>query len=401
MAANELNFNQISTVVASIASQATGKTVAVPTNTSEFVTVGTTLAKIGTDIITKAITTLCHETIFSIRPYTAMFNLLTRSKSKYWAHARKISYGDNGFESDQAFDGDLLVDGASVDHWTIRKGKVVQTNFYGQNVISDHITIFEDQYDFNFTDYRQWGEFISGVLQNIDDKFTQGFENTSRLALLNLIGGDLEQENDAGNLPNVVHLITEYNGITGLTGDDALTVANYRRPDHFGDFAKWVVSQIETWSRRMRERNVIYHSNLNKMDIPRHTPYDRQNGIFYAEALTHMDTNVLSAAYHDNYLKFRREETNFWQSLADPTTVNITPSYMAMDGSIVTSERPVTTTNLFGILFDDEAVGHTLFNEKVRSTSLNARGLYYNIFYHYRSNWWNDNTENHVIFLLD
>lgn len=396
MAANTLTFNQIATIMATAASMATGKNMAIPTTTADFVTLGTTLNQIGTEGITKAITTLLGETIFSVRPYEAQFSILTREKSKYIAHARKINYGDNGFEDDIAFDTDALVDGVSVDPWTIRKNKCVQTNFYGQNVVSDHITIFEDQYDFSFSDAAQWGQFITGVTQNIDDKFTQAFENTSRLCMVNFIGSVITKI--GGNAsPRIFKMFTEYAAETGIT----LTTATYRDPQYFGDFAKWAISKIKVVSDYLKNRNVIFHDNFTNIDIPRHTPYARQKGIFYSPILKHMDTNVLSAAFNDKYLKFEHEEIPFWQSLAEPDTINVTPNYIDNDGVIQTANNAVNITNLFGVIFDDEAMGHTIFDTKVRSTSLNPKGLYYNTFFHYRSSWWNDTTEDAVIFVLD
>ena len=44
---NELNFNQVSTLLTSIVKQATGQSVLTPTTTSDFVSVATTALKNG------------------------------------------------------------------------------------------------------------------------------------------------------------------------------------------------------------------------------------------------------------------------------------------------------------------------------------------------------------------
>ena len=67
---NDLNFNQISTVLTSIVEQATGEKVLTPTNTGDFVSVATTALKNGTDPVMNAITQMVNRTIFSIRPYS-------------------------------------------------------------------------------------------------------------------------------------------------------------------------------------------------------------------------------------------------------------------------------------------------------------------------------------------
>lgn len=63
---NELNFNQVSTLLTSIVKQATGQSVLTPTNTSEFVSVATTALKNGVDPVMSAITQMVARTIFRL-----------------------------------------------------------------------------------------------------------------------------------------------------------------------------------------------------------------------------------------------------------------------------------------------------------------------------------------------
>lgn len=65
---NDLNFNQISTVLTSIVAQATGEKVLAPTNTGDFVSVATTALKNGTDPVMNAITQMVTRTIFRLDP---------------------------------------------------------------------------------------------------------------------------------------------------------------------------------------------------------------------------------------------------------------------------------------------------------------------------------------------
>ena len=92
---------------------------------------------------------------------------------------------------------------------------------------------------------------------------------------------------------------------------------------------------------------------------------------------------------------------NYWQSILEPESINITPSYVDSDGEVVNAESAVESDALFGMIFDAEAAGHTIFNEQMNSTPFNAAGLYTNLWWHYLSRWWNDFSENCVIFLMD
>lgn len=397
MAANDLTFNQVATILTSIANQATGVDNLTPTNTDEFITLATKTLKCGYDAILNAISTVLTDTIFSTRPYTAKFRILTRDQSTYGMHTRKISYMDNPVVDDDAYDNTKIVDGQSIDHYTIRKPKVIQTNFYGENSFADYITIFENQIDVAFTGVDQFREFIAGVLQNIDDKIAQTFESTNRMCIVNLIGGII-----ASSSPNQVHLITEYKNETGNT---TITSSNYKSESEFPYFSKWVVSKIEQISNLMTERSIMFHNNFTGADIPRHTPKKYQKALFFSPALTFMRTNMLADAFNEGDLKMvDHEEVNYWQSIKTPDTISVRPSWVDANGDVVTldvGDPDIEVDNVFGILFDVEAAGHTIFNKRMDSTPLNARGLYTNLWWHYLSRWYNDFSENAVVFLMD
>ena len=397
MAANDLTFNQIATILTSIANQATGVDHLTPTDTASFVSLATTTLKAGYDPIMQALSVVLSDTIFSIRPYQAKFSIVTRDKSTYGMHTRKINYCDKPISDDNAYDPVALADGQSVDHYKINKPHVIQTNFYGTNVFKDYVTIFENQLDVAFSGVEQFRSFIAGVLQNIDDKFTAMVEYVNRMTIVNMIGGTL-----ALNGSNVFHLITDYKTETGNT---TITSSNYKSEAEFPYFAKWVVAKIEQVSNLFTERSSMFHSNFTNATIMRHTPKEMQKACFYSPALTFMRTNMLADAFNEGDLRLvDHEEVNYWQSIETPTTISVRPSWIDADGVIQeldAGDPDIETDALFGVLFDVEALGHTLFNERMASTPLNADGLYTNLYFHHNSQWWNDFSENFAVFLLD
>lgn len=397
MPANDLSFEQVATILTAIADQATGTTNLVPTDTASFMTLATTTLKTGYDSIMNAISCVMNETIFSIRPYEMKFRLITRDKSTYGMHTRKINYIDSPVSDDDAYDPVALTDGSSVDHYTVHKPKVIQTNFYGEDAFKDYITIFENQLDVAFTGVDQFAEFISGVLQNIDDKITQVLEGGNRATLLNMIGGTIQL-----NGSNVIHLITEYQADTG---NATITQSNYKSEAEFPYFAKWVVARIEQISNLMTERSLNFHSSFTGAPIMRHTPKEYQRAMFYAPLLTFMRTNMLADAFNQGDLQLvDHEMVNYWQSIDTPASIDVRPSWLDATGAVTeldVGDPDVTTDYLFGVLFDVEALGATVFNERMTSTPLNASGLYTNLYFHHLRRWWNDYSENFVVFLLD
>lgn len=397
MAVNALTFNQLATVLNSIVSQATGKATITPTNTGEFTSVANVALSTGYDPLMTAISQVLSRTIFSIRPYTRKFGGLEVSEQQFGNVTRKLNIADKDFENDDRF---ALTDGESVDMFKVNKPSVLQTNFYGANIYQKSLTIYRDQLDNAFQNADEFGRFITMIMTNASDLLEQARENMARATLANFIGGKLEGDTD-----NVIHLLTEYNALTGLT----LTATSVYQPENFKAFVQWAYSRIAAISSLMTERSQKFHVNVTNWggggvdkSISRHTPYEYQKVYLYAPARFQMEMMALADTYHDGFLRLAYNETvNFWQSIDSPDTINVTPTYMTNTGGLTTAEEAVNQSDVFGVIFDRDAAGYTLVNQWSSPTPFNARGGYTNIFWHETARYWNDFTENGVVLLLD
>lgn len=74
---------------------------------------------------------------------------------------------------------------------------------------------------------------------------------------------------------------------------------------------------------------------------------------------------------------------------------------MNTSGAIVQPTAAVSKNNMFAILMDEEAAGVTNVNEWSASSPFNASGGYSNMFWHFTDRYWNDFTENCVVFALE
>lgn len=386
-----LNFNQCATLLKAINEQATGKTTLTPTTPGEFVSVATTTLMSGYDNVINAVSQVLSKTIFSVRPYNAKMEGLMVDSVRYGNHVRKLVTLDADPETDDRIP---LTDGTSVDQQRVKKPAVLQTNFYGANVYQRSVTIFRDQLDTAFTSAEEFSRFVGMVIQNVMDQREQDIENCKRLALNNFIAGKIKCDT-----ANVVHLLTEYKAESGL---DDLTAATVLSPANYPDFIKFAIGRIKTVGDLMTERSIKYHLNTTSAKIPRHTPLADQRVYLLGQYVNKMEASVFSTVFNEDYLKtVDFERINFWQSLDKPAEISIKPNYMHTDGTIKTSDTNVTSTAVFGVVFDREAVGMTMVNEWSAPAPFNARGGYTNTFWHYTTRFWNDFTENGVVFLLD
>lgn len=389
--ANSLSYNQINTILAEIAAQATGAKAADLLATGDFTSIANTVLPVGYDALTKSISMVLSRTIFSNRPYTRKFQGLEASAEQYGAITRKLYLVDKPFEADQRY---TLEDGVSVDQQKVNKPIPVQLNFYGFEVFQRSVTMFKDQLDAAFKSPEEFGQFVTMVTQNASDIIEQAHEGLARGTITNLIGGVLH----AGGDEQKVHLLTRYNAKTGL----ALTAQDVYKPENFKAFIQWMYAEIAAISAMMTERTEMFHFNLTGKAVKRHTPYEDQRIYLFSQARYNSEMMALADIYHDNYLRMAYTETvNFWQSSKDPAKINVTASYLDVTDGTVKKDATVEQDNVMGVIFDRDAAGYTTVSEWSESAPFNAAGGYQNTFYHWTDRYWNDFTENAVVLLLD
>lgn len=400
--ANDLSFEQLSTVLTAITNQATGVNNIAPIDTASFVTVAQMALKTGYDPLTTAISQVLSRTIFSVRPYTRKFKGLNVSNQRYGNHVRKLLTIDKPFEDDDRL---KLVDGESIDQYKVNKPKVLQTNFYGANQYQKSVTIYKDQLDCAFSSPDEFASFISMVMQNASDMIEQAHEETARATINNLISGIYAAETTEGTGNTMaksnggkraINLLSLYNKTNG----GLLGVSDIFKAENFESFVKFAFSTINTLADLMTDRNTLFSSQLTNYTVIRHTPKDRMKFYLYTDLVNKINSEVYSSVFNPDFLKFVDfERVNFWQSALNPSRIQNKPVMLNKDGTLNTVGN-TNIGNVFGVLFDEEAAGYTTVNEWSQPTPFNARGGYYNQFWHFTDRYWNDFTENAIVFYV-
>ena len=388
MSVNNMNFEQAATLLNAVHSQVTGKTQIAPADVSEFISVAQKTLKMGYDPVLNAISQVVGRTIFSVRPYSAKFGGIQADAQKWGAITRKLVIADKPLEDNQAFN---LVDGQSVDMYEVNKPQALQVNFYGAIEYSKGFTIFRSQLDNAFKGPDEFGRFMAMVTQNAMDIIEQTKETCARLTLDNFIAGKIAADN------GVIHLLTEYNTEVG----GSYTAKTIKEAANWKEFVKWVYARIATLTGLMTERSEKYQIQVAGYDINRHTPYEDQKVYIFADILNAIDARVLADTYNYKFIEYADvESVGFWQSIETRDQIQITPTYLQADGTLTTGSA-VTQSNIMGVIFDDEALGYTTFNEFSGVTPMNVRGEYWNQYFNYVIRYWNDFTEKGLVLLLD
>lgn len=403
MSVNTLNFEQVSTVLTSIVKQATGQTVLTATDTGSFTSVAQIALRADRDAVMNAISNILSRTIFSIRPYSAKMTGLMMDTFRWGNMLRKLSIADSDWADDPAYKWPALFDvtqtpptgdGQEIDPWTIKKPNVLQTNFYGASVYFDEMTIFEDQLETAFSGPEQLGSFLSLLMTNLSNRLELSNENIRRGLVCNAIASVI----DEAQTGRVIHLLTEYNAATG----QSFTSQTIYEPANFAPFMKWVYSRVAQISDLFTEMSLKFQTVITGKPVLRHTPYQDQRLYLFAPARHDIDARVLADTYHDTYLRYADvESVNYWQSIDSPDSINVTPAYTDTAGVLKVPGSAVSQSDVFGIMFDRDAMGMTLLDQRVLSTPLNTKGLYRNLHVHCKQRVVMDNTEKIAVLLLD
>ena len=411
-----MTFNQAAQLLNAIQQQATGQAALTATDLSEFVSAAQTTLRTGYDPVMQAISQVLSRTIFSIRPYRRRFGLAEVSDTAWGNHVRKLSPIDKPISEDDrykwpvAYDAtqtaNPMGDGESVDQQVINKQKVLQTNFYGQNVWQDSYTIFRDQFDVAFRGPDELSQFIALITGNMANKIEQIREDIGRAVVLNSMIGTYAQNDAASSAFDLAHrtipLLTLYNAQTGLS----LTATSVFQPDNFTPFVRWAFSIIMSVSDLMEERTSLFQTNLTTIDgrINRHTPKSRQKLWIASQAMNAISTMVRVQNFNDDFMRLpngvRVESIGYWQAARNPLNVSGIATYIGADGTPVVMEEAASIGPVLAYLHDEEALGYATVNSWTAPAPFNARGGYVTNWLHETQKTYNDHTEKSVIFTL-
>ena len=398
-------IEQASTVLNNVYEQVTGKQLTAVTNTADFVSTANALLLTGRDPVLNALSQMWSRTIFAYRDYRAPFNTLEMDIDRYGNAVRKLSPVAREMQDDEAFIYPVAYDsvnyplnpygdGVSVDMWEIAKQKVQQMNFYGTAVYQQKYTIFKDQFDNAFSSADEFGRFNAMMMTERNNEKEQYKEAVGRGLQLNFIGALI----DENNTDRVIHLLTEYNTVTG----QSLTAQTVMQSVNYVPFIRWAWARIKTLVRLMGTRSGRFQTIVNNEPVLRFTRPENMRIALLASAYDQIETMVMSDTYHDDYLKgVTFESVDFWQSIDSPDAINVTPVYTDTTGQVKTAGSAVSQTGVFGILHDRDALGFSMVNSWSAVTPLNIDGGYWNESYHARIKTIQDNTEKAVVLLLD
>lgn len=182
-----------------------------------------------------------------------------------------------------------------------------------------------------------------------------------------------------------VNLLKLYNATvkTALTKDKALTDP---------DFIRFATYQISMYSDRMSKISTLF--NVSKAE--RFTPKDLQHVVLLSDFAKASETFLASNTYNAEKVALPTHETvPYWQGsgvgygIDDVSTIDVKTS----------AGNVVKMSGIVGVIFDRDALGVSNLDRRV-TTNYNPRAEFYTNFYKFDAGFYNDLSENFVVFFV-
>lgn len=311
------------------------------------------------------------RTIISFREYKSKYSDMVLDSLQWGNIVQKIKVSMPEATKDESYD---LVNGKSVDMYKVASPKVNQSFFTTETPYQFFVTVKRTQLEEAFTSETSMNGFIGAIYGEVQNAIELSLESLARNCINNFIGEKFKAE-------KTINLLSLYNTETGknLTSTTCL---------HDREFLAFCVSRIKLYSRYLENMSTKFNDGTQT----RHTPKSLQHLRVLEDFESRLETVVQYQAFKDGYVKLENyHTTSFWQSLDKPDQINVKVS---SDGTAIQKR------GIIAIMYDRDALGLYKKDSWNSTTPFNSAGGYYNTYYHHKELYFNDLSENFVVFVI-
>lgn len=311
------------------------------------------------------------RTIISFREYKSKYSDMVLDSMQWGNIVQKIKVSMPEATEDESYN---LVEGQSVDMYKVANPKVTQSFFTSETPYQFYVTVKRTQLKEAFTSETSMHSFIGAIYGEVQNAIELSLESLARNCINNFIGERI-------NATKEINLLAMYNNETNKT----LTVNTCL---HDKEFLAFCVSRINLYSKYMENMSTEYNDGSQT----RHTPKSLQHLRVLEDFESRLETVVQYQAFRDNYVKLNNyHTTSFWQSIKKPSVINV---------KISSAGTAVNHSGILAVLYDRDALGLYKKDSWSSTTPFNSAGGYYNTYYHHKELYFNDLSENFVVFVI-
>ena len=280
--------------------------------------------------------------------------------------------------------------------WTLQNGTdYFDGTYYGADIdskIYTKDTIFQvknsipvEKFKQSFTSADGVMSLIATIEQQVDNTITMELNGIAKTTLQQMIATSVANG-------QVIHLLTEYNTLAGLSGDDALTADTclYNAP-----FLRWCAMTIV----RLRDLTQDMNKKYNDGTIETFTPADDLRVTLLSEFARSIEFNMEADTFHNDIVSVGEYNViNFWQNSSNRMlpTLGVTAEVKTNVGEA----SPVTVSGVVGTIFDRYTAGLTARLDKITAQYI-ANGDYTTYFHHIANSRFIDTRNTGIVLCLD
>ena len=280
--------------------------------------------------------------------------------------------------------------------WTLQNGTdYFDGTYYGADIdskIYTKDTIFQvknsipvEKFKQSFTSADGVMSLIATIEQQVDNTITMELNGLAKTTLQQMIATSVANG-------QVIHLLSEYNTLAGLSGDDALTADTclYNAP-----FLRWCAMTIV----RLRDLTQDMNKKYNDGTIETFTPADDLRVTLLSEFARSIEFNMEADTFHNDIVSVGEYNViNFWQNSSNNMlpTLGVTAEVKTNVGEA----SPVTVSGVVGTIFDRYTAGLTARLDKITAQYI-ANGDYTTYFHHIANSRFIDTRNTGIVLCLD
>lgn len=379
---------QIYNLVNSIAKESLGESALTVKDTTSLVALGDAILSSSQDVDAWNGTLIDRigRTIVSNKAYTRKRRNIFRAGIDYGIILQKIYVEMPKATVNQTW---VNKESERKDPFELNIPTVRQYLFKDASAFEFPVTITDKALKTAFSSASEMGAFVEAIMLSLVNAVEIAIENTENLAVATFTALKINAKETNPN--GAVNLLHDYNTLT----NKGLTVASCLSDK---DFLKYASMQISMTVKRMRNLSTLY--NISEAD---------ENGEKVKRATSESDLvldvlsnySVASAMYleSDTYHKElvtlpNYHEVNYWQATGQTYAFNDVSKVNIAHGEVT-----VEQTGILAVAYDINAIGTTLKDERT-ATVRNERGGYTNHYKQGTLEYFNDLTENGVVFYI-
>lgn len=383
-----MNVSQIYQLMNTVTNEILGDSVVVNEDLSNVVDIGTAVFNASSiDAYVRSLVNHIGKVIFVNRPYTGAVPSVLMDGWEFGSVLEKISADLPDATENESWE---LQGGASYDPNIFYKPSVTAKFFNSKVTFEVPMSFTEVQVKQSFSSAEQLNGFLSMLYNAVDKAMTIKVDSLVMRTINNMIGETLYADyggaySSGASGVKAVNLLKLYNDKfeTTLTAAAAVTTPEFVR------FASYTMG---LYADRLSRISTLF----NVEGKPRFTSRDYLHIVLLSDFAKAADAYLQSDTYHDEFTRLPQAETvPYWQAsgqgylFTDVSSINITTS----------SSHAINQTGILGVMFDRDALGVTNLDRRV-TTNYNPKAEFYSNWYKFDAGYFNDLSENFVVFFV-